>query len=99
RNNILFEMLKEALLPYMNEDAKFKLIDPESARIRHSMALRNWGFHIVDNSKPQLAFQEIAGRSNPRTDFAQLLEYLERHTEIDSLPHDLPDALKDEKEE
>jgi chromosome partitioning protein len=44
-----------------------------------------WGYHIIEGSKPQLAFRETAGRSYPRTDFLQLAEYLESHTDLDKL--------------
>ena len=53
--------------------------------MRHSSALLYWGYHIVDGSRPQLAFREVAGRSYPRTDFLQLAEYLENHTDLATL--------------
>ena len=62
---------------YAQHDPKCRLIPPDEAKVRHSSALLYWGYHIVDGSRPQLAFREVAGRSYPRTDFLQLAEYLE----------------------
>ena len=70
---------------YRVVDKKCQLIDPDYAKIRRSDSLLYWGYHIVDGSKPQLAFRNVAGRSVPRTDFLQLAEYLEDHTEIRSI--------------
>ena len=72
---------------YQANDSRRQLIHPDFAKIRRSDSLLYWGYHIVDGSKPQLAFKTVAGRSVPRTDFLQLAEYLEDHTEIRSL-HD-----------
>lgn len=84
-NQTLYVHLKDSLSSYTSVDSKCKLIDPRLVKIRHSNALLYWGYHIVAGTKPQLAFREIAGRSYPRTDFLQLAEYLEDHTEIDQL--------------
>jgi chromosome partitioning protein len=70
---------------YTSIDPKCKFIDPDAAKIRYSKSLLYWGYHIVEGTKPQLAFCEIAGRSHPRVDFLQLAEYLEEHTTIDRL--------------
>ena len=85
RNTILFNHLKHSLAKYTETDPKCKLIDPDAAKIRHSVSLLYWGYHIVEGTKPQLAFKETAGKSFPRTDFLQLAEYLEDHTAIDEL--------------
>ena len=66
-------------------DNRCQLIHPDFAKIRRSDSLLYWGYHIVDGSRPQLAFKNVAGRSIPRTDFLQLAEYLEDHTEIRSI--------------
>jgi chromosome partitioning protein len=85
RNEVLLSHLKKSLSKYTTTDAKCKFIDPEAAKVRSSQALLYWGYHIVEGTRPQLAFQETAGRSYPRTDFLQLAEYLESHTDIDKL--------------
>jgi chromosome partitioning protein len=85
RNEILLAHLKKSLSKYTSIDPKCKFIDPDAAKIRSSKALLYWGYHIVEGTKPQLAFKEIAGKSYPRTDFLQLAEYLEDHTSIDEL--------------
>lgn len=85
RNTVLFSHLKKSLARYTKIDPKCKLIDPDAAKIRHSVALLYWGYHIVEGTEPQLAFKETAGKSFPRTDFLQLAEYLEDHTAIDEL--------------
>lgn len=85
RNEVLLTHLKKSLSKYTSTDAKCKFIDPDDAKVRSSQALLYWGYHIVAGTKPQLAFQETAGKSHPRTDFLQLAEYLESHTDIDQL--------------
>lgn len=85
RNLVLYRHLAQSLAQYTSLDPKCKLISPDAAKIRHSNALLYWGYHIVEGTKPQLAFTETAGRSYPRTDFLQLAEYLEEHTVIDEL--------------
>jgi chromosome partitioning protein len=85
RNGVLLEHLKRSLSKYTSIDTRCKLIDPDAAKIRSSKSLLYWGYHIVEGTKPQLAFQEVSGRSYPRTDFLQLAEYLESHTDIDKL--------------
>ena len=85
RNYILQDHLKISLSRYLDKDNKCKFIDPDAAKIRHSTSLLYWGYHIVEGTKPQLAFKEYGGRSHPRTDFLQLAEYLEDHTTIDEL--------------
>ena|SRR2546425_3656655 len=85
RNDVLLDHLRRHLDSYAVTDPKCIFIHPDAAKIRHSMALLYWGYHIVEGSKPQLAFREIAGKSYPRTDFLQLAEYLEGHTDIDEL--------------
>ena len=85
KNEILLSHLKRHIDSYAKEDPKCKFIHPDDAKIRYSTALLYWGYHIIEGSKPQLAFREIAGRSYPRTDFLQLADYLENHTDIDRL--------------
>ena len=85
RNDILLSALDKYIKTYQRDDPKCQLIHPDYARIRRSDSLLYWGYHIVDGSKPQLAFRPVAGRSAPRTDFLQLAEYLEDHTEIREL--------------
>lgn len=85
RNRLLLTLLKGELDRYTSKDAKCKFIHPDDAKIRYSVALFYWGIHIVKGTKPELAFKEVAGRSYPRTDFLQLAEYLEHHTDIDAL--------------
>ena len=85
RNEVLLSHLKKSLSKYTSTDPKCKFIDPDAAKVRSSKSLLYWGYHIVEGTKPQLAFREVAGRSYPRTDFLQLAEYLESHTDIDEL--------------
>ncbi len=85
RNKALYSMLSKQIKSYTKDDTKCKLIHPSYAKIRHSNLLFYWGYHIVEGSKPQLAFNNIGGRCHPRIDFLQLAEYLENHTDIESL--------------
>jgi chromosome partitioning protein len=85
RNEVLLSHLRFSLSKYISADPKCQFIDPEDAKIRSSDALLYWGYHLVEGTKPQLAFQETSGRSYPRTDFLQLAEYLENHIDLDEL--------------
>lgn len=85
RNEVLLNHLKRHLSKYTSLDPKCKFIDPEAAKIRRSDSLLYWGYHIVDGTRPRLAFNEIGGISHPRAGFFQLAEYLENHTDIDKL--------------
>jgi chromosome partitioning protein len=85
RNQALFHYLNASLSKYTSTDPKCQLIDPDAAKIRYSVSLLYWGYHIIEGTKPQLAFKETGGKSYPRTDFLQLAEYLEEHTVIDEL--------------
>ncbi|MBC7798107.1 MAG: AAA family ATPase [Pyrinomonadaceae bacterium] len=82
RNEVLSEMLKENFKPMTDEDDKCHYIDPNDVSIRFSKQLMYWGYHLVDNSRPQLAFRAFGGKSYPRVDFLKLVDYLEAHTEI-----------------
>jgi chromosome partitioning protein len=85
RNRLLLDLMKRELDSYTQNDPKCKFIHPDDAKVRYSTALFYWGIHIVQGAPPELAFKEVAGRSYPRTDFLQLAEYLEHHTDIDAL--------------
>lgn len=85
RNQVLRYHLQKSLAQYTSRDSKCKFIDPDAAKIRYSTSLLYWGYHIVDGTTPQLAFNSHGGRYYPRTDFLQLAEYLEEHTTIDEL--------------
>lgn len=82
RNEILLAALEKKIKEYQLKDPKCQLIHPDYAKISRSDKLLYWGYHIVDNSRPQLAFTSTGGRSVPRTDFLRLAEYLEDHTSI-----------------
>lgn len=85
RNRLLLDLLKTNIDDYSRADPKCGFIHPDQAKIRYSSALFYWGIHIVQGKPPQLAFAETAGKSNPRTDFLQLADYLEHHTDIEAL--------------
>jgi chromosome partitioning protein len=76
RNKILTAHLENHIRTYADRDPKCRFINPKEAAIRRSNQLQYWGYHIIDGSKPQLAFKNVGGRCNPRTDFLQLAEYL-----------------------
>jgi chromosome partitioning protein len=85
RNEVLLAHLSRQMDLYLRQDPQCRLIHPDDAKIRYSTHLLYWGHHIVEGGKPQLAFKEGAGVSYPRTDFLQLADYLENHTNIDEL--------------
>ncbi|HRF55926.1 MAG TPA: restriction endonuclease [Campylobacterales bacterium] len=65
RNEIIFLHLKNKVNEYAKNDPKCKLIYPNDAKIRYSRALLHWGYHVIDGSNPQLAFNERGGISHP----------------------------------
>lgn len=82
RNNLLNEELKAQFKKITEQDSRSFYIDPNDVAIRYSKQLLYWGFHLFENSKPQLAFRSIGGYSYPRMDFLKLVDYLEFQTEI-----------------
>ena len=82
RNTLLNQSLKSQFKQLAERDAKCHYIDPADCAIRFSKQLLYWGFHIFENTKPQLAFRAQGGYSYPRLDFLKLVDYLEMHTEV-----------------
>ncbi len=82
RNTLLNQILKSQFKQFSERDAKCHYIDPADAAIRFSKQLLYWGFHIFENTKPQLAFRSVGRYSYPRMDFLKLVDYLEFQTEI-----------------
>lgn len=83
RNDVLVKFVQQHVGEYVQKtgDQKCALIPPEEVCIRHSTALLYWGYHIIDQSKPELAFRP-AGRCYPLEDFLKLSEYLIEHLEL-----------------
>jgi chromosome partitioning protein len=83
------KVLKHQYQLYFDElsqqDSRFKFIDPDEVAIRNSKQLFYWGYHIYDGSKSELAFTPVGGRCLPKADFLNLLDYLEEHSDIESL--------------
>ena len=82
RNALLNQILKSQFKQFSERDPKCHYIDPADAAIRFSKQLLYWGFHIFENTKPQLAFRSVGRYSYPRMDFLKLVDYLEFQTEI-----------------
>jgi chromosome partitioning protein len=82
RNALLNQALKVQFKELTENDSRCHYIDPQDAAIRFSKQLLYWGFHLFENSRPQLAFRSIGGYSYPRMDFLKLVDYLEFQTEI-----------------
>jgi chromosome partitioning protein len=85
RNQLLNQLLKSQFKQITEMDRNCHYIDPEDVAIRFSKQLLYWGFHIVEQTKPTLAFRSIGGYSNPRMDFLKLVDYLENQTGIEKL--------------
>lgn len=85
RNNLLNEVLKSQFKQFSERDDKCHYVDPNELAIRFSKQLLYWGYHIFENTRPQLAFRSIGGYSYPRMDFLKLVDYLELQTEIQKL--------------
>ena len=82
RNIILNEILEAQFEKFMERDRRCHYISPDQVAIRFSKQLLYWGYHIFENTKPQLAFRNVGRYSHPRMDFLKLLDYLEFQTEI-----------------
>lgn len=83
RNTLLNQILKTQFKQITEKDPRCYYIDPQIAAIRFSKQLLYWGFHIFENTKPQLAFRSVGRYSYPRMDFLKLVDYLEFHTEVE----------------
>ncbi len=82
RNEFLSQILKTQFKQMREKDSLIHYIDPAETAIRFSKQLLYWGFHIFENSKPQLAFRTVGRYSYPRMDFLKLVDYLEMHTPV-----------------
>jgi len=82
RNALLNEVLKSQFKQISERDERCHYIEPTDVAIRFSKQLLYWGFHIFDNTKPQLAFRNVGRYSHPRMDFLKLVDYLEFQTQI-----------------
>lgn len=85
RNNLLNQALKAQFKQLKELDPKCHYIDPEEVSIRFSKQLLYWGYHLFENTRPQLAFRSVGGYSYPRMDFLKLVDYLELETEIQKI--------------
>lgn len=82
RNALLNRVLKTQFKQFTEQDSRCHYIDPAECAIRFSKQLLYWGFHIFENSRPQLAFRSVGGYSYPRMDFLKLVDYLEMQTQF-----------------
>lgn len=82
RNALLNRVLKSQFKQISERDDRCHYIEPTDVAIRFSKQLLYWGFHIFENTKPQLAFRAVGRYSYPRVDFLKLIDYLEFQTEI-----------------
>lgn len=85
RNEFLNQILKTQFKQLKESDDRVHYIDPFESAIRFSKQLLYWGFHIFENSKPQLAFRTVGRYSYPRMDFLKLVDYLEMHTPVENV--------------
>lgn len=84
RNEFLNQVLKTQFNQMSERDARLHYIDPKDAAIRFSKQLLYWGFHIFENTKPQLAFRSVGRYSYPRMDFLKLVDYLENRAPVET---------------
>lgn len=82
RNRVLNHILESQFEELTKRDRRCHYINPDEVAIRYSKQLLYWGFHIFENSKPQLAFRSIGRYSYPRMDFLKLADYLESETQL-----------------
>ncbi|MBD2019811.1 restriction endonuclease [Leptolyngbya sp. FACHB-36] len=85
RSDVLKEQYHRYFAELSQHDSRFKFIDPDEVAIRNSRQLFYWGYHIYNGEANQLAFNSIGGRCLPKTDFLNLLDYLEAHSTIADL--------------
>ncbi|MDH3493330.1 MAG: ParA family protein [Acidobacteriota bacterium] len=84
RNHLLNQVLKTEFEALSNKDSRCRYVDPDEVAIRFSKQLLYWGFHLFDGTSPTLAFRTYGRYSHPRMDFLKLVDYLERHTDIEN---------------
>jgi chromosome partitioning protein len=85
RSRVLKEEYQRYFAELVQDDDRFKFIDPEEVAIRNSKQLFYWGYHIYSGDRYQLAFNPIGGRCLPKADFLNLLDYLEAHSDLEKL--------------
>lgn len=85
RGQVLREQYHLYFSDLARQDDRFKFVDPDEVAIRHSKQLFYWGYHIYSGDKNQLAFNPVGGRCLPKADFLNLLNYLEEHSELETL--------------
>ncbi|MBD3881539.1 AAA family ATPase [Phormidium tenue FACHB-886] len=85
RSRVLKEEYQRYFAELVQEDDRFKFIDPEEVAIRNSKQLFYWGYHIYNGDRYQLAFNSVGGRCLPKADFLNLLDYLEEHSDLETL--------------
>jgi chromosome partitioning protein len=85
RSRVLKEEYQRYFAELVQDDDRFKFIDPEEVSIRNSKQLFYWGYHIYNGDRYQLAFNPVGGRCLPKADFLNLLDYLEAHSDLEKL--------------
>lgn len=83
RRRVLKEQYRQLFAELEQQDAKFQFIDPDECSIRNSRMLFYWGHHLFTGEPGELAFTAVGGRCVPKEDFLNLLDYLERVTQVD----------------
>lgn len=66
------------------QDARFKFIDPDKCVINFDKRLFYWGHQhfINEQDRVELAFSSLKGRNEPRDNFLNLVDYLERNATL-----------------
>jgi chromosome partitioning protein len=84
KSKCILEYFRNYFKLKLDNDLKFKLIDPDVCAIRHSKHLFNWGYHIIDGGNPELAFS-MGGRgvNHAREDFIRLISYIEENSDLE----------------
>ncbi len=75
--------LQLGIYQFGQQDPKFRFIDPDECSIRNSRQLFYWGHHLFTGGPGELAFTSVGGRCVPKEDFLNLLDYLQRITDLD----------------
>ncbi len=95
RNQVLNALMKREFKEWSKADSRCHYIDPDDVCIRYSKQLLYWGYEtIIEEAEPQLAFRAFGGRSNPRSDFLALAEFLQSHTDLEQLKQKPPVARR-----
>ncbi len=82
KRDILTDAYNQYFSEFFQNDDQFEFLNPETVSIRSSSQLFYWGFHVFQNQEPRLAFNPPGAKCDVKTDFLNLLNYIEERSNM-----------------